>query len=376
MNDLSLRGGFDPLMMACERNDLDYAKTLIPHSELNHKNERGETCLSVAVKLGYEDLVKELISHKADVNSQNKAGQSLVYLASWYNRLDILRTLIQSGGDVNLPDNRQWTPLMIASYSGYLLIVQELLKNGADTEKKDCFGKKAVDRAKNKSINQVLSSVLYQQFAEPEYKKKQSLEHSLSISRIINDKKRGQPIGQKKIPRSQSLENFTPVQIDVIKRRDLRGLIDDRIKIITKAYNFHVFQDWAIVMSQSLESNLEKAQSFILAQQEQSVKKMSKGLLSKLHGQMRQMIDRSTTRFEHEKTFSRKGVENLVSTEEIEEFYKYKFTNVGKEINEMLTENIISVLKKDMNDLQNSLFDTISKNIADQMDELSELKFT
>ena len=39
MIDFSLRGGFDPLMMACERNDLEYAKILLPHSKIDHKNE-------------------------------------------------------------------------------------------------------------------------------------------------------------------------------------------------------------------------------------------------------------------------------------------------------------------------------------------------
>lgn len=39
MIDFSLRGGFDPLMMACERNDLEYVKALIPHSKIDHKNE-------------------------------------------------------------------------------------------------------------------------------------------------------------------------------------------------------------------------------------------------------------------------------------------------------------------------------------------------
>lgn len=90
------------------------------------------------MKLGYEDLVKELILHKADVNCQNKAGQSAVYLASWHNRLEILRLLIQAGADVNLADNRQWTPLMVAAYSASSTMVQELLVNGADAEKKDC----------------------------------------------------------------------------------------------------------------------------------------------------------------------------------------------------------------------------------------------
>ena len=37
--DFALRGGFDPLMMACERNDLEYVRLLIPQSKLDHKNE-------------------------------------------------------------------------------------------------------------------------------------------------------------------------------------------------------------------------------------------------------------------------------------------------------------------------------------------------
>ena len=99
-------------MMACEKNDIDSLKSLIGTSKIDHKNEvkkmqRGETCLSIAVKLGYEEIVKELISHKANVNCQNKAGQSAIYLASWHNQIQILRLLIQAGGDVNLYDNRR-----------------------------------------------------------------------------------------------------------------------------------------------------------------------------------------------------------------------------------------------------------------------------
>jgi hypothetical protein len=37
--DFSLRGGFDPLMMACEKNDIDSLKSLIGTSKIDHKNE-------------------------------------------------------------------------------------------------------------------------------------------------------------------------------------------------------------------------------------------------------------------------------------------------------------------------------------------------
>ena len=65
-------------------------------------------------------------------------------------------------------------------------------------------------------------------------------EKTLSLTKLIGDKKRGQPVTQKKNPRSLSEEK---INLDVSHRRDLRGNIDERIKVISKAYDYHISQD-------------------------------------------------------------------------------------------------------------------------------------
>ena len=134
---------------------------------------------------------------------------------------------------------------MIASYSGYSEIIQELLQNGADSHKKDCvfsiqFGKKAIDRAKNKKCTEVLQSAVYMKSDQFYNRPAKLREKTLSLTKLIGDKKRGQPVTQKKNPRSLSEEK---INLDVSHRRDLRGNIDERIKVISKAYDYHISQD-------------------------------------------------------------------------------------------------------------------------------------
>jgi hypothetical protein len=219
----------------------------------------------------------------------------------------------------------------------------------------------------------MLSEPAYIQYPVPTHK---PLPGSFSVARFINEKKRGQPVNQKKNPRSQSLENLPIAQLDVVQRRDLRGLVDDRMKVISKAYEFHVSQDWALNMDLNLQGELEKAQLALLESQENSVKKMSKGLYGRLLGQMKLMFDKSMERFIAEKEKpSKKNVEDFVSSEEISEFYKYKFDSVSKEIGENFSEIIINRLKSDMNELQNGLFREIAAHIGEEFSKLSKLSF-
>jgi hypothetical protein len=185
---------------------------------------------------------------------------------------------------------------------------------------------------------------------------------------MLNDNKRGQPINQKKIVRSASVS--IPPTFDVIQRRDIRGLVDDRMKIIAKAYEYHVSQDWAIVMSESLQEELQKAQNKLLSQQEAAVKKASKGLLPRLKAQLGLLVERSCERLKDEKKDVKNGISQLVKADDIEEFYRFKFGKVSKEMSEILTESIINRLKLDMNELQENLFIDFRKQISDEFENV------
>lgn len=186
---------------------------------------------------------------------------------------------------------------------------------------------------------------------------------SFSVSKILNDKKRGAPVHQKNLLRSASVSQVPPMNLDVIQRRDTRSLIDDRMKIISKAYEYHVLQEWNITMSVSIEEQLQKAQNFLLSQQEKCVKRAAKNLMPRLKAQLGLLVEKSIARLGTEKKTVQTSVSDLVKSDDIEEFYRFKFDKVSKELTENLTESIINRLKLDMNELQECVFDGISSQV-------------
>ena len=163
-----------------------------------------------------------------------------------------------------------------------------------------------------------------------------------------------------------------PATFDVIQRRDLRSLVDDRMKIIAKAYEYHVVQDWAIVMSESLQEELQKAQNKLLSQQEAAVKKAAKGLLPRLKAQLGLLVERSCERLKQEKTEARNGISELVKADDIDEFFRFKFGKVSKEMNGILAESIINRLKLDMNEMQRKLLPDVGRMIEERFDGIYE----
>ncbi|CAG9313744.1 unnamed protein product [Blepharisma stoltei] len=137
------------LMIVSEQGNLDRIKTLANPKSLSEKNSAGYTPLALAVKEGHFEAARELINQGTDINAINDAGQSILFLACWHNRENIVKLLLEKKVKIDLPDHRGWTPLTISVYHNYTNIVQLLLNAGCDIEHKDCFGKKAIDRAKN-----------------------------------------------------------------------------------------------------------------------------------------------------------------------------------------------------------------------------------
>lgn len=73
---LSASGGYTQLMMACEEGDIHRVRAILPSPHLNSKNQvryrqHGYSALALAVKAGYQQIVKELIAFGADINSKN-----------------------------------------------------------------------------------------------------------------------------------------------------------------------------------------------------------------------------------------------------------------------------------------------------------------
>ena len=88
---------------------------LTAQANVNYQNPQGETALYIAARSGDEELVKSLLSHKANVALAEKA--------------------------------HGWTPLFIASVEGHVGVVELLMPAGAFQEDRDFLGWTALDHA-------------------------------------------------------------------------------------------------------------------------------------------------------------------------------------------------------------------------------------
>ncbi|MFM6929399.1 MAG: ankyrin repeat domain-containing protein [Bdellovibrio sp.] len=73
----------DTLLIAASKSSLDVVKAILSKDKkrLNEINGQGNTALMEAVRTGYNDIAKFLISQGADTKLKNKAGKSALDLA-------------------------------------------------------------------------------------------------------------------------------------------------------------------------------------------------------------------------------------------------------------------------------------------------------
>ncbi len=85
-----------------------------------------------AINNNKEDMVKYLVEDISDLNFRNNYGQTPLFLASIKGNINIVNTLIENGANVNMANPNGITPLIISSVHNHFHIVKLLLENGAD----------------------------------------------------------------------------------------------------------------------------------------------------------------------------------------------------------------------------------------------------
>jgi len=112
------------------------------------------TCLVKACSKGYNEIVKILIQHHADVTIKDGFGWTALHDAVERNRIDVATTLINHGAHVNadLADSVNETPLMVAA--GVIKespcqreMFELLIKSGADVDFQNPYGMTALHMA-------------------------------------------------------------------------------------------------------------------------------------------------------------------------------------------------------------------------------------
>ena len=127
------KSGHTALHHAVEQNRCDVVKVLIAAGvDIELKNKVGGNFpLLVASGLGHLDIVKMLVEAGADVCVTDNKGDTCLILAIQEGHADVLKVLIDAGADFEKKDSLGRSPLLLASTSGHLDIVRLLVKAGA-----------------------------------------------------------------------------------------------------------------------------------------------------------------------------------------------------------------------------------------------------
>jgi len=117
--------GWTPLMEACRRNYVSLVEFLlseganadrhIPTQHMGIASSFPSSCLSIAARNGFEDIVKKLLEAGADKDKQNEIGWAPLHEACHMNHVRIVKSLIFYGADVCLKTTQGRTPYDLAS---------------------------------------------------------------------------------------------------------------------------------------------------------------------------------------------------------------------------------------------------------------------
>lgn len=143
--------GCNPLMTASDYGKVDCVKILLNHgAKINDQNDKGFTCLHVAVNATQTEVMKILLNKGADTTMTDKEGNTPLHIAvkSIISLLIALRQIDIDNGHENtnnpIPDD-------------FADMVRLLVQAGADHNVRNNEGKSAMDIAMDNNCIDILS---------------------------------------------------------------------------------------------------------------------------------------------------------------------------------------------------------------------------
>jgi len=112
--------------------------------QVNLSNDDGFTALQYAAKSGNQEIVRCLLSNRADVDAKNKFHQTPVMLAARHGHSVVAEMLLMAGASVERRDRGGRNALMMAARNGHVATVEVLLKANANANMVDRRGKTAL----------------------------------------------------------------------------------------------------------------------------------------------------------------------------------------------------------------------------------------
>lgn len=122
---------------------------------LNARDVEGDTPISVALNMGYRDLVPLLIEGGADVNVRNGRDFSLLHQAILKEDPQTALFLLEQGVDINALTTDGETPLQLAIHCRLPEVVDALCKRGVDMSAPDRLGNCALWAALDSELEEI-----------------------------------------------------------------------------------------------------------------------------------------------------------------------------------------------------------------------------
>lgn len=117
--------GIPPLLLACEKQNLDIVKMLVlthPNININVFDKYGKTPLMIAVANYSMDIVEFLLLNpNINVNQRDADGRTALFIATRNMNMDIINHLVHNGADFTICDKDGNTPLDMADDLGVKL---------------------------------------------------------------------------------------------------------------------------------------------------------------------------------------------------------------------------------------------------------------
>ena len=112
-------GKIGSIFSAALVGDLDAIKDFLnAGSDINKKDNNGQTVLHVAIIEGHEEIIKFLISKRVDLNIKDSSGSTALFYAVTKNQKNIIKLLLEKGANVDVKNNSLFTPLHKAALGG------------------------------------------------------------------------------------------------------------------------------------------------------------------------------------------------------------------------------------------------------------------
>ncbi len=153
--------GNTPLHVAARRGDAEIVRVLAERSK-RLANQEGIRPVHEAAFHGKADVF-QLLFEPSKATDLNAEQQSLLHFAAFGGDLDILRTLLPFFSSVDLPDENGWTPLFYAVQDGQVEAVGLLLEHGASSRYRADDRSTPLHHAGSSGVSGVLREMLEQE---------------------------------------------------------------------------------------------------------------------------------------------------------------------------------------------------------------------